>query len=71
MKLCHALSAIGLTPGDMTLRQQQYLNVGETCSYSSIELVINEAFKVVQTVQTQLSSTIICSKFIWKQFRDV
>ena len=47
MKPCHVLLAIGLTPGDMTLRQLQYLNVGETCSYSSIEFVINETFKIV------------------------
>ena len=46
MKFSLVLLASGVTPGDMTLRQQ-YLNVGETCSYSSIDFVINEAFKVV------------------------
>ena len=47
MKLSLVLLASGVTPGDMALRQWQYLNVGETCSYSSIDFVINEAFKVV------------------------
>ena len=50
MKLALVLLAIGLTPGDMALRHQQYLNVGETCSYSTVEFAINEAFKVVQTI---------------------
>lgn len=68
MKLCLVLLAIGLTRCDMALRQQQYLNVGETCSYSSIEFAINEGFNIVQTIQTQLTSTMICSKIIWKQF---